>query len=39
MDAFEGAAEEAGIASEGDAVELVREVRADMYAAAVEAPA
>ena len=37
MDAFEGAAEEAGVQDEDDIAALVREARADMYAEAVRA--
>lgn len=35
MDAFEGAAEEAGLQNEADIAALVREARADLYAKAV----
>lgn len=38
MDAFERAAQEAGLESEEDITKLVREVRADLYAAETRAP-
>lgn len=39
MDAFEGAAEEAGLRGEEDIAALVREARADLYATAAGASA